>query len=125
MTSRLRLHSVWLLAILIGAMALAQSNPVQPINQPLVAKNAATGGFSQPNSATQGKIVENYGKLPLSFEANSGQTDARVKFLSRGSGYTLFLTSDEAVFTLRGDKAKDAAAVVRGHLRSRPAKTTT
>src|SRR5690242_19190166 len=42
-----------------------------------------------------------YGKLPLSFEPNQGQTDARVKFLARASGYTLFVTSDEAVFAGR------------------------
>ena len=39
--------------------------------------------------------------VPLSFEANQGQTDSQVKFLSRGDGYALFLTSNEAVFTLR------------------------
>jgi uncharacterized protein (TIGR03437 family) len=39
--------------------------------------------------------------VPLSFEANQGQTDSRVKFLSRGDGYSLFLTSNEVVFTLR------------------------
>src|SRR5689334_7105000 len=39
-----------------------------------------------------------YGKLPLSFEPNQGQTDARVKFLARASGYTLFVTADQAVF---------------------------
>jgi hypothetical protein len=42
-----------------------------------------------------------YGKLPLSFEPNQGQTDARVKFLARASGYTLFVTADEAVFAGR------------------------
>lgn len=42
-----------------------------------------------------------FGSLPLSFEANQGQTDPTVKFLSRGDGYTLFLTSDSAVFSLR------------------------
>src|SRR6266852_6135837 len=42
-----------------------------------------------------------YGKLPLRFEANQGQADLRVKFLSRGSGYTLFLTSTEAVLALQ------------------------
>ena len=47
------------------------------------------------------QVVENYGKLPLSFEANQGQTDSRVDFLSRGSGYTLFLTPTEAVLALR------------------------
>jgi hypothetical protein len=40
-----------------------------------------------------------YSKLPLTFERNQGQTDARVKFLARGSGYTLFLTPQEALLT--------------------------
>ena len=47
------------------------------------------------------RIIETYGKLPLSFEANQGQTDSQVKFLSRGSGYSLFLTSTEAVLSLK------------------------
>src|SRR5947207_2413190 len=45
---------------------------------------------------------ETYGKLPMSFEANLGQTDPAVDFLARGSGYTLFLTASEAVLSLRG-----------------------
>src|SRR4051812_36271713 len=36
---------------------------------------------------------------PLRFEPNRGQTDARVKFLSRGPGYRLFLTESDAVFS--------------------------
>lgn len=47
------------------------------------------------------QIYQNYGKLPMRFEANQGQTGANVKFLSRGIGYGLFLTSREAVLTLR------------------------
>ena len=49
-------------------------------------------------------------KLPLSFERNDGQTDGRVKFLSRGSGYTMFLTPAEAVLSLskRGDEKQPA-----------------
>ena len=39
--------------------------------------------------------------LPLFFEPNQGQTDPRVKFMARGSGYGLFLTADEAVLELR------------------------
>ena len=41
-----------------------------------------------------------YGQLPLSFEANQGQTAAQVNFLSRGQGYTLFLAPSEAVLAL-------------------------
>jgi hypothetical protein len=48
----------------------------------------------------QSHLVATYGKLPLSFEANQGQTDPSVKFLSRGRGFALFLTWDEAVLTL-------------------------
>ncbi|HEY6769280.1 MAG TPA: SBBP repeat-containing protein, partial [Candidatus Sulfotelmatobacter sp.] len=51
-------------------------------------------------------VAETYGKLPLSFEANRGQSDKRVKFLSRGHGYTLFLTGDEAVLSLRNSGLK-------------------
>jgi hypothetical protein len=48
-----------------------------------------------------GKPAVSYAKLPLSFEANQGQSDKQVKFLSRGRGYGLFLTGDEAVLELR------------------------
>jgi hypothetical protein len=37
----------------------------------------------------------------LSFEANRGQTDSQVKFLSRGNGYDLYLTPAEAVLEWR------------------------
>lgn len=46
-----------------------------------------------------------YNQLPLTFEANHGQTDSRVKFLSRGNGYTLFLTADEAALQLHNRKS--------------------
>ena len=44
---------------------------------------------------------ELYGKLPLSFEANHGQAEPQVQFLSHGPGYALFLTATEAVLTLQ------------------------
>jgi hypothetical protein len=51
--------------------------------------------------------------LPVSFEANHGQTNSAVKFLSRGDGYALFLTADSAVFTLRPARGLSSQAVVR------------
>jgi hypothetical protein len=51
---------------------------------------------------SKSRLVNFYGRLPLSFEANRGQTDPQVKFVARGSGYTLFLTRrGEAVLALR------------------------
>ena len=43
--------------------------------------------------------------LPLGFEANRGQADRAVKYLSRGPGYTLLLTSSEAMMALRDGPA--------------------
>ncbi len=56
--------------------------------------------------ASNPRLLETYGKLPLSFEANQGQTDRRVKFLSRGQGYTLFLMPNEAVLALSKSAAQ-------------------
>ena len=67
-------------------------------------------------SAAQPRLVEAYGRLPMSFEINKGQTDTRVKFLSRGSGYSLFLTGNEAVLALRkgGRQSKGRRIVAQG-----------
>jgi hypothetical protein len=69
---------------------------------------AVIGGYWQPviPATTRAglevaEIRERYGQLPLHFEANRGQTDRAVRFLARGSGYTLFLTPEEAVLSLR------------------------
>lgn len=54
-----------------------------------------------PPSVSQSQLAS-YGHLPIRFEENVGQTDNRVRFLSHGPGYTLFLTADEAVFKFSG-----------------------
>ncbi len=53
------------------------------------------------SAAAPARVDKAFGRLPLRFEANQGQTDARVSFLARGRGYTLFLTATEAVLRLR------------------------
>jgi hypothetical protein len=59
--------------------------------------------------------VQTYAKLPLSFEANQGQTDPRVKFLSRGAGYTVFLSPDETVLSLTQKAAAVRMRIVGGN----------
>jgi hypothetical protein len=55
---------------------------------------------AQKRATSQARLLSDYGKLPLTFEENQGQTDARVKFMARGNGYTVFLSDDETT-TLR------------------------
>jgi len=45
--------------------------------------------------------VADFGKLPLAFEPNRGQTDPRVAFLARGAGFQVFITPTEAVYRLQ------------------------
>jgi len=59
------------------------------------ARSFALATSSRPNEAIRVPISETYGKLPLYFEANRGQSDAQVKFLARGPEGTIFLTSTE------------------------------
>jgi hypothetical protein len=87
------------------------------------AQDSTASAAAHPTAVLAGQ----YGKLPLSFEANQGQADPQVRFLSRGNGYSLFLTDREAVLALRRPEknapgatgpftrplAKDAASAVR------------
>src|SRR5687767_8441564 len=65
---------------------------------------------ARPLTSAEVRISETYAKLPLTFEVNRGQTNSHVKFLSRGHGYTLFLTSTEAVMSLRRRSSTSKAA---------------
>jgi sugar lactone lactonase YvrE len=91
MTSK---RSFWslLISIIVPLLLL-----VFPVHVGTAAKRANT----RPVEEVKQRAAASYGKLPLSFEINQGQTDPRVKFLSRASGYTLFLTGNEAVLSLQ------------------------
>jgi hypothetical protein len=60
------------------------------------------GSASQITPVTAAPLTasQTYGRLPLHFEANQGQTHQDVRFLARGPGYSLYLTAGEAVLVL-------------------------
>jgi hypothetical protein len=51
--------------------------------------------------------------VPLSFEPNQGQSASTVQFLSRGSGYALFLTPGNVVLNLERQQPASAAATAQ------------
>ena len=73
------------------------------------------------SEAAAPQIMDTYGRLPLMFEVNRGQTDSQVKYLSRGRGYGLFLTPGEVVLVARKSHIKQSASSNR--LASRYKKT--
>jgi hypothetical protein len=78
-----------------------------------------------PNRTLSDKaLAASYGKLPLSFEANQGQSDPQVRFLSRGNGYSLFLTDSSAVLALRKPNRVPAKPAPVGRIGHAPSSET-
>jgi hypothetical protein len=71
--------------------------------------------IEQSHTAARRQLL--HSSLPLSFEANHGQTDRQVDFIARASGYTIFLTPTQAVLRLREsarpDRVEADVAVLR------------
>jgi hypothetical protein len=101
------------IAIAIPALfILAVIHHVRTTSRALAADPAVVvAAVGAPNAApVKLDWTRAYGKLPLAFEANQGQTAPNVRFLAHGQGYQLFLTTEEAVLTLRQSPATSAEA---------------
>ena len=79
-------------------------------DHPVMETESATGPGTTAAAVVRAHAAEVYGKLPLSFERNQGQSDPRVKFLARGAGYSVFLTNDDAVIRLEAKKQERSNA---------------
>ncbi|HYP29055.1 MAG TPA: SBBP repeat-containing protein [Blastocatellia bacterium] len=64
---------------------------------------AASRGRSPQARPLARAAGEVYGRLPLAFEANRGQHDRSVKFVSRARDYMACLSASGATLSLRGD----------------------
>src|SRR5215469_5163538 len=84
-----QLFLLWtIFTMLVSVRIHAQAAPAQSVS--------GTATLSQHHQA----VAEDFGKLPLSFEANQGQSARPVKFLARGDGYALSLTGSSALLSL-------------------------
>src|ERR1039458_3590789 len=84
----------------VGFLGLAGwgAAPLSPLN------NGSRKTPARPAPSQPLHQAANYGNLPLAFEPNRGQTDPQVKFLARGKGYTLFVTAQGVVLSLKNPK---------------------
>jgi hypothetical protein len=93
-----------LLFVAVLHLARNSTSTIVPKNSAAVARSAS---LSAPANHGDAKTLAAYGKLPLSFMENQGQTAQEVRYTSHGSNYDLFLTSQEAVVALRQSKHFD------------------
>ncbi len=63
----------------------------------LAALCAASSAFAAPSAR-----ITPFGRLPVTFEKNTGRYDKRVRFLTRSGGATIFITQTELVMVMRG-----------------------
>jgi hypothetical protein len=71
---------------------------------------AANAQAPSVNNAVLPRAAISFGKLPLSFEPNRGQTSNEVQWLARGPEYTLYLAGHDAVLQMNAiTPAKNAA----------------
>src|SRR5215475_3037732 len=90
------LHHLVYLSLLLVCLFCAASQ-VRTLNPKI---SAAT--LKPADAATQAKVNEAYGKLPLSFEVNRGQVDATIRFLSMGADYSILFRPDQVRLSLNG-----------------------
>jgi hypothetical protein len=83
-----------------------------------IATLSLAAGPQAPAAKQSPALSASYAKIPLSFEANQGQADSSVQYLSRGPGYMLALEPGAARFALRRAGKSD------GSLEAKPLPTT-
>lgn len=92
----------------LPTQSVAQASASSPAISPL-----ASASFGKENETTRSRVGSAYGRLPMRFESNQGQFEAKVKFAARNADYALWLTRDQAVMTL-SPSDRNAPAVKTG-----------
>jgi beta-propeller repeat-containing protein/centrosomal CEP192-like protein len=95
MSRKLPVLFVVCIAVFASLVALG---PSPRHNSPASSLRSAAQGTNLEAART--RLLSSYGRLPLTFERNLGQSDSLVQFLAHGDGYALFLTGQEAVLRL-------------------------
>lgn len=95
-------------------IAIASRAKLTPLPRPEASETREPEASSHSLAlASRVQAMKMYAALPMSFEANKGQSDPRVKFLAHAPGYTLFLTDREVVLSLPANSPAQAGDPVR------------
>ena len=72
-------------------LAISGAGPNLPSGSAMDPEPLGSSSRPQPGAAAapSSPRLAHFGRIPLSFEANQGQTDPQVQFLARGPGYTV------------------------------------
>ena len=135
---RKRASVVWavtLLALLAALAALIPSSQAPNAEQHHYSAGSthdqsvgAAAPVSQPGvppQMSEREALDAYGKLPLSFISNEGQTKEAVRYYAQGAGYGFFFTSKVATLSFADSKGRGGHALALDFLGANPHATLT
>ena len=102
--------------IAAGVMSALVAGSGITTSQMLQTHSSSSPEFPISEARLEAQAQETFLRMPLYFEENRGQVDPDIRFISRGSGYTLFLTSEEAVLNLQSGEAENQVHSLRMRL---------
>src|SRR5829696_3213458 len=73
-----------------------------------------------PQHMSEREALDAYGKLPLSFVPNEGQTDKAVRYYAQGAGYGFFFTEGGAMLSFAEGKGRGGHALALNFLGANP-----
>src|ERR671913_1467890 len=131
--TKLMLVVVALLALLAAFAALipASQAPNAEHHHSSAGSTADQSGAGAPVSQpaapqmSEKEALDAYGKLPLSFVPNEGQTDEAVRYYAQGAGYGFFFTKGGAALSFAEGKGRGGHALALDFLGADPHATLT
>src|SRR5215207_7689756 len=120
--------AVALLALLAAFAALIAASQVPSAEYSSVGSKDSQSGtavapVSEPAAGPQmseEEAIDAYGKLPLSFIPNEGQTDKAVRYYAQGAGYGFFFTKEGAMLSFSDGKGRGGHALALDFLGAEP-----
>ena len=138
-TTRVFPKTKWTLVVMaLALLALVAFAALIPASQAPNAEHYSVGSkdsqsgaaapVSEPAAAPQMSeeaALDAYGKLPLSFVPNEGQTDEAVRYYAQGAGYGFFFTNEGAMLSFAEGKGRGGHALALDFLGADPHATLT
>jgi len=93
-----------------AAQALVSVAPRPGASSASLATEATDPRTQEPGSEQARKVLESYGRLPLSFTENQGQADDRIAYYIQSPGRSVYFTKDGHAVRLTQGKGEDAKA---------------
>jgi len=108
--------------LMVAVLAMACNSPAVP----RIVPNAPGIGADlkiQDEITPQARVEQAFGKLPLYFVENQGQTDERVAYYIQGSDKTIYFTPEGVTFALTRPASNDSIPNHKSVLRTRKSMT--